>query len=396
MSIDMKTYLALSAVMFLEYAVWGAWAPVLAARLLGPLKFSGKQTGWIYATLPIACMISPLVSGQLADKWFNLEYILVVTHLVGAVLLFAAARCEKFSPLFLVMMLYSLCYAATLPLVNAVLFAKVTDIDTQGKVFIWAPVAWALVGYFLTSWRWVYKTEVRGRDCLFLAAALSVVMAAVCLMLPASPPAGEGGTPILKAVSLLGQSNFLIFFIVSVVIAGLMQFYFLGSARFMQDIGINGKNVPAAMGIAQAVQAVATFFALGFFLSDVGFKNTLLIGACCWFLLYLIYTTTRVRWLVVMGQGLHGLAYVLFIIVGQIFANTVADPEIRGSTQGLIFFATTGLGLFLGTQAAGIVMDRFSVEGQFRWRKVWMVPLIVLVIGIIFLLTMFHNPQTAA
>jgi len=31
--IDTKTYIALSVVMFLEYAVWGAWAPVLAAAV---------------------------------------------------------------------------------------------------------------------------------------------------------------------------------------------------------------------------------------------------------------------------------------------------------------------------------------------------------------------------
>ncbi len=64
---DVLLYIKLSAVMALEYAVWGAWMPVLAARLLGPLKFSGKQTGWIYATLPLACIVSPLISGQLAD-----------------------------------------------------------------------------------------------------------------------------------------------------------------------------------------------------------------------------------------------------------------------------------------------------------------------------------------
>jgi MFS family permease len=45
--------------------------PVLAARLLGPLKMSGKQTGWIYATFPLACIISPLISGLLADKYLN-------------------------------------------------------------------------------------------------------------------------------------------------------------------------------------------------------------------------------------------------------------------------------------------------------------------------------------
>jgi MFS family permease len=70
---EWKLYFALSFVMFMEYAVWAAWMPVLAARLLGPLKMTGKQTGWIYATFPLACIFMPLVSGQLADKYVNTE-----------------------------------------------------------------------------------------------------------------------------------------------------------------------------------------------------------------------------------------------------------------------------------------------------------------------------------
>ena len=137
MDVDTKTYIALSVVMFLEYAIWGAWAPVLAARLLGPLKMTGKQTGWIYATLPIACIVSPLIAGQLADKWLNMEWILIGAHLVGAVLLLLAAKQTKFVPLMWVMLFYAFCYAATMPLVNAVLFAATSDAGTQGKVFIW-------------------------------------------------------------------------------------------------------------------------------------------------------------------------------------------------------------------------------------------------------------------
>ena len=49
--------IAVGAMFFMEYAVWGAWMPVLAARLLGPLKMSGRQTGWIYAAFPLASML---------------------------------------------------------------------------------------------------------------------------------------------------------------------------------------------------------------------------------------------------------------------------------------------------------------------------------------------------
>lgn len=377
--------------MALEYAVWGAWMPVLAARLLGPLRFSGKQTGWIYATLPLACIISPLISGQLADKYLNAEWILAGAHLVGALLLFIAAVQTRFAALFVVMFLYSLFYAATLPLVNAVLFANVTDSGWQGKVFMWAPIAWAIAGYFLTGWRWTFKTSEKGRDCLFLAAALSVIMAASCFALPSTPPAGAGEAPILKAMTMLQNTDFLIFLIVSLVAGGLMQFYFLGSARFMMDTGIPGKNVPAAMAIAQVVQAVATYYLLNKFIGSFGFKWTLTIGAASWFLMYLIYVISKPRALIILSQSLHGLAYVLFIIAGQIFANVVSPPQIRSSVQALVFAATTGVGLFLGTQFAGIVMDIFRKEDRFNWRAIFSVPAAIMLASIIALFVLFKG-----
>jgi len=377
--VSWQLYFSLSGMMFLEYAIWGAWAPVLAARLLGPLKMSGKQTGWVYATLPLACIISPLFAGQLADRWLNTEWILAASHLAGAGLLFIAASRRSFASLFLVMLFYSLFYAATLPLVNSLMFHQLAegqlDINIHSpNIFIWAPIAWALVGYFLTGWRWLFKTEGQGRDCLFLAAVLSMIMAVSCFFLPETSPAKSGEVPMLAAMEMLTDSNFLIFIVLSMVVAGLMQFYFLGTARFMQDMGIAAKNVPASMAIAQAVQAIATFFALGFLLKTLGFKWTLTVGAVCWLVMYIVYVGTKPRWLIVLSQSLHGLAYVFFIIAGQIFANEIAPEEVRGSMQALVFAATVGVGLFFGTQITGVVMDLFKKEDQFRWRPIFAVP----------------------
>lgn len=381
MEIGWKLYIALSFAMFMEFAVWAAWMPVLAARLLGPLKMSGKQTGWIYATFPIACIFMPLVSGQLADQYVNTEIILGVAHLLGAVLMFIAARKTTFKSLLVVMFLYSLCYAGTLPLVNAILFANVSNVADQSKVFLWAPVAWALTGWFLSGWRWIFKTGEQGRDCLYLAGILSVVMGVGCLvLLPSMEPSGTGEMPIIKAMGLLKDSNYLIFIVVSMVFFALMQFYFLGTAPFMQDMGIPAKNVPASMGIAQAVQAIATFFLMAFCMSKLGTKWTLIIGATCWLVLYLAYIKQKPRWLLIACQPFHGIAYVLFVIVGQIFADaqaTAAGGGIQSSTQAVLFAATTGVGLFAGTQFAGFIMDTFRKEGQFNWRKVFIVPAVV-------------------
>ncbi len=392
-SVPFTTYFQLSVVMFLEYAVWGAWMPVLAARLLGPLKMTGKQTGWIYATLPLGCIVAPLISGQIADSMCAIKWIIGVCHVLGAVLLVLAARERNFGRLFAIMLAYSFCFAATLPLVNSILFDKVKDGATQGMVFLWAPVAWALAGYFLTGWRWKFKTEGEGSDCLYLGAILSVVMAACCFaILPTNELAQTGELAIVKTFGMLGNMNFLLFIVLSGVLAGLMQFYFLGTAQFMQDMNIPGKNVPAAMAIAQAAQAIATFFFLGMAITVLGFKWTLVLGSGAWVAMYAIYLFEKPAWMIVVSQTLHGVAYVFFIIVGQIFAASMAPEAIRSSMQALIFVATTGVGLFIGTQFAGIVMDRASVDGKFQWRRVWIVPGAIMLIGTLALAVGFSDP----
>lgn len=363
----------------------------MAARLLGPLKLDGKQTGWIYATLPLACMASPLLAGWVGDQYLSNKYLLIGAHAIGAVLLFLAAKQTQFKPLLLVMLVYSFFYAATMPLVNAVLFAATSDVPTQGLVFIWAPIAWASVGWTLTGWRMTKKEQGDGSDCLYYAAGLSVLMAVGCFLLDPVAPAGEG-LPLLEALALLKAPSFLLFIIVAMVVAGLMQFYFLGTAQFMQDNGISSKHVPASMALAQIAQAAATFFLLGYFLENVGFQWTLVFGAGCWVALYAIYVVGKPVPLIIAAQPLHGLAYVFFIIVGQIFAESVASEQIRTTMQALYFTATTGIGMFFGTQFAGWAMAKNNVNGKFQWPKIWILPAGVTLAGLVLLAAFFSNP----
>jgi MFS family permease len=126
-------------------------------------------------------------------------------------------------------------------------------------------------------------------------------------------------------------------------------------------------------------------------LGRIGYKWTLIVGAGCWLLMYLIYIRTKPRWLIVCSQSLHGLAYVFFIIVGQIFVKTVAPKEILSSMQGLIFAATMGIGLFFGTQFAGIVMDKHRKEEKFQWRQIFIVPAGIAFVCILILVLFFKS-----
>ena len=74
----------LSVMMLLQYVVWGAWYPVYSAYL-ERRGFTGSQMGWIYALLPLGSMIAPFIGGQLADRYFPTEKLLVAFHLAGGV-----------------------------------------------------------------------------------------------------------------------------------------------------------------------------------------------------------------------------------------------------------------------------------------------------------------------
>ncbi|MDP6480225.1 MAG: MFS transporter, partial [Phycisphaerales bacterium] len=73
--------------MFLQYAIWGSWAPVLSAYLLDDLQFTGLQVGIIYAALPLATIVSPIVGGQVADRWFASEKVIAFLQFTGGAVL---------------------------------------------------------------------------------------------------------------------------------------------------------------------------------------------------------------------------------------------------------------------------------------------------------------------
>ena len=124
-------YIQLAAMMFLQFAIWGAWMPVLATRLLGPLKMSGKQVGWIYGTLFLASIVTPMIGGQIADRWLATQWFLAAAHGIGGLLMLYAARQTRFLPMLLVMAAYSLFFAPTIPLTNALMFSHLAEPENR-------------------------------------------------------------------------------------------------------------------------------------------------------------------------------------------------------------------------------------------------------------------------
>jgi len=98
----------LSAMMFLNYFVWGAWYVTIGTWLTATLKFSGTETGAVFGTTALASMISPFFVGFIVDRYFATERMLALLHLIGAVLLYFIAQSTSFTAVYWLMLAYCL------------------------------------------------------------------------------------------------------------------------------------------------------------------------------------------------------------------------------------------------------------------------------------------------
>jgi predicted MFS family arabinose efflux permease len=208
---------------------------------------------------------------------------------------------------------------------------------------------------------------------------LSLAMGVFCFFLPHTPPPPKPGNPLafIDALAMLADTNFLIFLIISFIVTTELQFYYMPTAPFLEDIGVQSKNVSAVMTLAQFAEIIAMAVLLPFLLPKIGFRWVLVIGVIAWPLRYIIFSMTKPLWLVISSLTFHGLGYTFFFFVGQMYVNKAAPSDIRASAQALIAVVTLGLGNFIGTQITGAVMDLFKKEGRFRWRPIFLVPCVL-------------------
>jgi nucleoside transporter len=422
----------LSVMMFLQYAIWGAWLPLMFPYFTEFRRFTGVQIGYIAAVGALGALVAPFIAGQIADRYFNTERFLGVSHLIGAVLIWVMADVTDFYTLMGLSFLYALLYTPTLALTNSLAFYHLPDRDRDfGKVRVWGTIGWIVVGigigqYLLYNYTpnlpdpaAVHKEQVAGMAVAFRASAiLGIFLGIYCFFLPKTPPKPATAAGAKKKFApgealgeILASRALLVLFLVAFPISCVHQFYFVRTAGFLgsPQLGLstaaNGINRIFGVGgggmmtIGQ-ISEIVVLAMMPLVAKSVSKKALLSIGILAYVLRFFTFAYLPYAWAVVPALALHGLCFGCFFFIAFMTVDEMTTADVRASAQNLFNLIVVGLGVIVGNLFAGWV-DKWAqvpgaTAGTVDFRTFFSIPMWISVACFVLLLIAYPGRRPAA
>ena len=387
----------LGTMMFLQYALWGAWLPVTARYLSagvaeGGLGFSGSEIGMILGLAgSIGAVAAPFIAGQIADRYFSTERILAALVIIGGVVKWITAYQTDYSAWLVLSIIYSVVYMPTLALSNSITFAHMKDPDSDfPKIRVWGTIGWIAASWaFPMIWlqtdlnfQWmppfivgpeVANVTSRLADALIFSGVISVTYGLFCFMLPNTPPKKDAVEKLAfkKAFALFNQTSFTILVVASLTVSIIHQIYFLQTGPFLSSIGLKDSQIGPAMTVGQFAEIAAMAY-LGFFLKRFGFRKVIFLGVLAYAARYAVLgTVTFPIWIMVVSQAFHGICYAFFFAGAYIYVDKIADEDVRHSAQTVFGMIILGGGPVIGGWLSGYLQETFTQAGLFDYSPFW-------------------------
>ena len=407
--------------LFLEFAVWGAYLTSLG-RYLGNIGL-GSQIKWFFAMQGIVSIFMPTLMGIVADRKMEAQKVLSLCHgLAGIFMIGAGAYCWSagdtiaFAPLFILYSLSVAFFMPTIAIANSVAYNALAK-EGMDPVKDFPPIrVFGTVG-FICSMLVTNFLVIGGKSMqdsytqLISSGILSLILCGYALTMPACPVNKAQGDESfadafgLKAFSLFKDSQFAIFFIFSMLLGASLQITngyantFLGS--FASDPALADtfavKNSNALISISQISETLCILL-IPFFMKKFGIKKVMLIAMFAWVFRFGFFGLGSPDFpgvlLFILSCIVYGVAFDFFNISGSLYVEQNVPTDIRSSAQGLFMLMTNGLGATIGTLAAGAVVDATVYNAANpSWAKAWYIfAAYALVVGILFMI-LFKDPQ---
>jgi nucleoside transporter len=413
----------LSLMMFLQYAVWGAWLP-LAGRYLsastteGGLGFTGAEIGLILGLAgSIGAIASPFIAGQVADRYFSTERFLAFLLALGGVIKWVTSTQTAYPAWLWLSIAYGVVYMPTLALSNSMAFANLDDRDRQfPRVRVWGTIGWIAASWiFPMIWLqtglhfsplppFLVGTDLPGvtarlAGSLRFSAIISWAYAGFCFLLPHTPPRKDAAEPlaVAKAFRLFREPSFAVLVAVSLPISVIHQIYFIQAGPFLSHLGLLDSQIGPAMTIGQFSE-IAVMAMLGWMLTRAGFRTVIATGALAYFVRYFIWSLTTLPVpLLVASQLLHGVCYACFFAAAFIYVDRIAPEDARHSTQTVFGILILGGGPVLGGMLSGWLAEHYAVAGAgVNFGSLWRVVAFIGLAAMVAFLVLFRDATRRA
>lgn len=405
-----RVKLKLSFMMFLEWFIWGAWFVPLW-RYLNDLGFSATQIAWSYSCTGIAAIISPVLVGVIADRYYSAQKVLSFLHVCGAIILLYVAQQTQFENFLPPLLVYALVYMPTVAITNSIAFRNLADSEAEfPRVRVLGTIGWIFSGLlvgFVPSWIGLGDISTTNLPFIVTAAA-SLLLAGFALFLPDTPPNAHHGKVDIKellglnAVQMLREKEFGIFALCSFLFCIPLAFYYQFANGYLTQVGLT-----QATGWMSLGQFSEIFFmvSLPFFIKRFGIKKVLLLGLVTAIIRYGFFmsggTENMFQYALLFGGILlHGASYDFYFVTAYIYTDRKAPAHMRTAAQGLLTLICMGMGSLVGNLVGGYTLEQFTLQEPkgaetFDWFAVWGVGVAIIVVVMIMFLVGFRVNESS-
>ncbi|HEX7342049.1 MAG TPA: nucleoside permease [Rhodanobacteraceae bacterium] len=384
---------------FLQYYIWGAWLLTIGTWWFHTKGWSSESFGAIFATMGIASLFMPSITGIIADKWIRAERLYGTLQILGAIMLFLVPFTRDPDLMFWVMLVNMIFYMPTISLSITVCYNALKS-EGHDVVKTYPPIrVWGTIGFIAATW----TTSLMGFEAsdgqFYIAAASSLILGIYAFTLPACPPGldaahsrGLADRLGLRAFVLFKDRNMAIFFVFAMLLGAALQLTnaygdtFLKSFAKLPEFAHLFTVTHSAMIISiSQISEVCFILAIPFFLKRFGIKTVMVMSMVAWVLRFGLFgfgnpAPSGGLWMIVLSCVVYGMAFDFFNISGSLFVEQRAAPEIRASAQGLFMFMTNGVGAVAGSLIAGWAIGAFFTTPGcnsttaicMHWRDIWL------------------------
>lgn len=375
---NLITKVRLSAMNFLEFAVWGAYLISMGMYLAS--HGLSNEVFWFYTVQGLVSIFMPALIGIVADKWIPAQKALSLCHILAGVFMIATgmvcAGAGEDLPFGLVFTLYTISVAFFMPTIglsNSVAFS-ILEQHRMDTVKDFPPIrVFGTVG-FIASELFVNFVKVGGTEIQFsytqfyVSGILSILLAIYSFTLPNCPVKKSQSKGIFEALGfdafkLFKSKQMAIFFIFSMLLGVSLQITNSYGSTFISSFGAVAqyandfwaKNPTFLISISQCAEALCILL-IPFCLKKFGIKGVMLIAMFGWVLRFGFFgignTSSGVVFLI-LSCIVYGVAFDFFNVSGGLYVDSQTDVKMRSSAQGLFMLMTNGIGASLGTFIAG-------------------------------------------